>query len=99
MSTSVTIKKSNQKNGKRDQVIHQEAINSIFCPIKVLIHGIKHIKSHTNDISTVIITFFTTTHNGIIPPTYVFNTTVKNTVTELHLSILLNWASVSENTQ
>ena len=37
LCTAATMSISNQKNGKRCQVIHQEAINNECCPIQALI--------------------------------------------------------------
>ena len=83
--TAATLKISNQKNGKRDQVIHQESTNSFYCPIKALIRRITYIKSHTSDTTKVISTYFTNKSTGFIPPASAINTAVKTAVTELHL--------------
>ena len=52
--TSATLSIFNQKNGKRNQSIHQEAINGDTCPVKALIRRIKHIRAHTYKRDTVL---------------------------------------------
>ena len=56
--TASTLGISNQKNGRRNQVIHQEAIHSDFCPSRALIRRVKHILAHTSDKNTMLGTVF-----------------------------------------
>ena len=57
--TAATLNISNQKNGVRAQTIHQEAIGTKFCPVKAIIRRIKHIRSNTNDLDTMLGSYFT----------------------------------------
>ena len=85
--TSATLSISNQKNGRRNQSIHQERVACTHCPILALIRRVKHIQSHTSDPSTCIGTYFSSrAHKGrIVGPTDI-NTAVKQAVTDLGLA-------------
>ena len=56
--TAATLNIANQKNGVRQQTIHQEAISSGVCPVKAIIRRVKHIRQHTNDLSTMLGSYF-----------------------------------------
>jgi len=61
LCTSATLSISNQKNGKRSQVIHHEATGTYSCPIQAVIRRIKHIQKYTNK-STIIGSYFSSKH-------------------------------------
>lgn len=66
LCTACTLNISNQKNGKRNQVIHQEALHNDFCPIRALIRRIKHILDHDKNPNVMIGTVYTANGpNGI----------------------------------
>jgi len=84
--TAATLSISNQKNGKRSQVIHQEATFDQTCPIKAIIRRIKHIQSHTTDHNTMLGTYFTPKHpTGRAITAADINTAVKSSVADLGL--------------
>ena len=58
---AATLSISNQKNGRRAQTIHQEAIHLIHCPVRAVIRRVKHILANTNNQDTIIGTYFTPT--------------------------------------
>ena len=61
LCTSATLSISNQKNGKRSQVIHHETTNTDSCPIRALIRRLKHIQQYTND-NAIIGSYFSSKH-------------------------------------
>lgn len=76
-----------QNNGCRAQTIHQEAIHQRHCPVRAVIHRLKHILSRTNDQDTIIGTFFTTTYSqGKCVTTTKINNAVKQAVKALNLN-------------
>lgn len=84
--TAATLSISNQKNGKRSQVIHQEATCDKDCPIKAVIRRIKHIYAHTADQNTMLGTYFAAPHPlGRALTAADINTAVKSSVSELGL--------------
>jgi hypothetical protein len=50
--TSVTLKITNQKNGRMGGTIHQKATGDVHCPVRALARRIHHINTHTTDDST-----------------------------------------------
>ena len=87
LCTAATMSISNQKNGKRCQVIHQEAINNECCPIRALIRRIHHILAHTNNPTTIISTYFQSQScTGRVITATDINRAVKSAVEELGLS-------------
>ena len=60
--TAETLSISNQKNGRRAQTIHQEAIYLRHCPVRAVIRRVKHILLHTTNQDTIIGTIFTPTN-------------------------------------
>ena len=77
---------SDQKNGKRSQVIHQEAIHNGFCPIRALIRRLRHILANTSDPTTIISTYFQTPFcKGRVISANDINKGVKSAVTQLGL--------------
>ena len=56
--TAATLNISNQKNGVRAQTIHQEAIGTKRCPVQAIIWRVHHIRSHTNDLNTMLGSYF-----------------------------------------
>ena len=59
--TAITLSISNQKNGKRNQTIHQKVLNTLNCPIRAVIYRIKHIQAHTKDTNKIVGTYYATT--------------------------------------
>ena len=87
LCTAATMSISNQKNGKRSQVIHQEAIHNEFCPIRALIRRIHHIQANTSDPTTIISTYFQTPYcKGRAISANDINQGVKSAVTRLGLA-------------
>ena len=85
--TSATLSISNQKNGKCNQSIHQEAITGDTCPVKALIRRVKHIRAHTSRRDTVLGTYFaSTSHKGRILGESDMNTALKQAVKDLGLA-------------
>ena len=58
---AATLSISKQKNEKKAQPIHQEAIHLKHCPVRAVIRKVKHILLHTTNQDTIIGTFFTPT--------------------------------------
>ena len=56
--TAATLSILNQKNGKRNQSIHQEALHTDICPVKALIQHVKHIWRYTRDTNTKLGTYY-----------------------------------------
>jgi hypothetical protein len=85
--TSATIQLDNQKNGKRNATIHQQATRTDVCPVKALIRRVVHIRLHTTNTQTLIGTYFSPSkpHGWIVTATDI-NTTLKNAVTSLGLA-------------
>ncbi|KAG7365492.1 hypothetical protein IV203_038696 [Nitzschia inconspicua] len=75
------------KNGRRNQVIHQEATRDVTCPIAAIIRCIHRIRQHTSDPTTMLGTYFTG-HKHVAKQVTVtdITTTLKNTVQVLGLS-------------
>jgi hypothetical protein len=67
---------SNQKNGKRDAIIHHKATQDITCPVAALARRVNHIWKHTTAPNTMIGAYFT--HKGAsaqhFTPTNINNT-------------------------
>ena len=63
LCTEATLSISNQKNGKRRQVIHHHTISEAHCPVRALIRRIKHIYNHcpSNASQLIIGTYFAPT--------------------------------------
>ncbi|KAG7368937.1 hypothetical protein IV203_031680 [Nitzschia inconspicua] len=85
--TEATLRISNQKNGRRNQVIHQEATRDVTCPIAAIIRRVHHIRQHTSNPTTMLGTYFTG-HKHIAKQVTVtdITTALKNTVQVLVLS-------------
>ena len=84
---AATLSISNQKNGRRVQAIHQEAIHLKHCPVRAVICRVKHILLHTTNQDTIIGTFFTPTYpQGTGVTVAKINKTIKNTVKMLNLN-------------
>ena len=84
--TAATLSISNQKNGRRAQTIHQEAIHLKHCPVRAVIRRVKHILAHTTNQDTIIGTFFTPTDpEGKSITASKMNKAVKYAVTFLNL--------------
>ena len=84
--TAATLSIPNQKNGKRSQVIHQEATLDKVCRIKTVIRRIKHIHDHTTDQNTILGTYFTATYpTGRALTAADMNIAVTSSVSELGL--------------
>ncbi|KAG7352982.1 hypothetical protein IV203_009030 [Nitzschia inconspicua] len=85
--TAATLRISNQKNGRRNQVIHQEATRDVTCPIAAIIRRVHHIRQHTSDPATMLGTYFTG-HKHVAKQVTVtdITTALKNTVQVLGLS-------------
>ena len=84
--TSATLSISNQKNGKRSQVIHHEALHTPGCPIQAIIRQIKHIQAHTSEQHTTLGSYFSSIHapeRTILASA--MNTAIKNAVYALGL--------------
>ena len=82
-----TLSISNQKIGHIAQIIDQEAIHQRHCPVRVVIHRLKHILLHTNSQDTIIGTFFTPTcPQGKGVTASKINNTIKRTVKTLNLN-------------
>ena len=84
-ATAATLNISNQKNGVRQQTIHQEAINSPDCPVKAIIRRVKHITNHTFNQSTMIGTYFTKTNLARHVAAKYINNAIKDSVQDLQL--------------
>ena len=56
--TAATLNISNQKNGVRAHTIHQDAIGTKRCPVRAVIRRVHHIRSHTNDLDTMLGSYF-----------------------------------------
>ena len=85
--TAATLRISNQKNGRRNQVIHHEATQDITCPIAALIRRVHHIHQHTQDPSTMLGTYFLTPkHTARHVTSTEINTALKNTTQVLGLA-------------
>ena len=86
--TSITLSISNQKNGKRNQTIHQESLHTKNCPNRAVIRRVKHIQAHTTNTDEIIGTYFA---NKSAPGKQVtpdqMNKAVKRAVTDLRLDI------------
>ena len=80
-----TLNISNQKNGQRQQTIHQEAIGNSNCPVRAIIGRIKHIHKFTTDPNTMIGTWFNNKGEGRHITARLINKAVKDAVTDLHL--------------
>ncbi|KAG7346624.1 hypothetical protein IV203_005693 [Nitzschia inconspicua] len=85
--TAATLRISNQKNGRRNQVIHQEATRDVTCPIAAIIRRVHHIRQHTSDPTTMLGTYFTG-HKHVAKQVTVtdITTALKNTVQVLGLA-------------
>ena len=84
-ATAATLNISNQKNGVRQQTIHQEAIHNPNCPVRAIIRRVKHITNHTRNPQTMIGTYFT--KKGILRHVSGrnINDAIKQSVSELQL--------------
>ena len=56
--TPATLNISNQKNGVRQQTIHQEALGTATCPVSAIIRRVKHIRQHTANPETMLGSYF-----------------------------------------
>ncbi|KAG7360527.1 hypothetical protein IV203_035626 [Nitzschia inconspicua] len=85
--TAATLRISNQKNSRRNQVIHQEATRDVTCPIAAIIRCVHHIRQHTSDPTTMLGTYFTG-HKHVAKQVTVtdITTALKNTVQVLVLA-------------
>ncbi|KAG7338688.1 hypothetical protein IV203_037292 [Nitzschia inconspicua] len=85
--TAATLHISNQKNGRRNQVIHQEVTRDVTCPIDAIIHRVHHIRQHTSDPATMLGTYFNG-HNHVAKQVTVtdITTALENTVQVLGLA-------------
>ncbi|KAG7353946.1 hypothetical protein IV203_003302 [Nitzschia inconspicua] len=85
--TAATLRISNQKNGRRNQVIHQEATRDVTCPIAAIIRRVHHILQHTSDLTTMLGTCFPG-HKQVAKQVTItdITTALKNTVQVLGLS-------------
>lgn len=85
-ATAATLTISNQKNGTRNQRIHQEAIPTIHCHVKALARRVSHILHHTANLDTIISTYF---HHHNKPHSITasdMNNAVKNAVIRLNMN-------------
>ena len=57
--TSATLSILNQKSGRTNQSVHQEATGTDTCPVTALIRRLTSIRDHTNDTQTCISAYFT----------------------------------------
>ena len=58
--TAITLSILNQKNGKRNQTIHQESLHTKNCPNRAVIRQVKYIQAHTTNTNKIIRTYFAT---------------------------------------
>ena len=96
--TAAMLNISNQKNGVRQQTIHQEAIDSPNCPVKAIIRRVKHITNHTLNQNTMIGTYFTETNLARHVAAKYSNTAIKESVQELQLEKWIwrsNWSAAT----
>ena len=85
-ATAATLNISNQKNGRRQQTIHQEALGHSNCPVRAIIRRIKHIQEFTDNPSTMIGTWFNTKGVGRhITRRLIINHAVREAVKDLKL--------------
>lgn len=56
--TAATLSINNQKNGMRNQSVHQETNGTDLCPVKALIHHVTYLWHHTRDLNTKLGTYF-----------------------------------------
>ena len=56
--TAATLNISNQKNGVRQQTIHQEALGTATCPVSAITRRVKHIRQHTANTETMLGSYF-----------------------------------------
>jgi Phage integrase family len=84
--TSATLCINNQKNGKRNSIIHHHCTNTLVCPVKTIIHRIHHIRTYSIDSNVMIGTYFTPTQpTGRHVTSADINTLLKSTVKALGL--------------
>ena len=84
-ATAATLNISNQKNGHRQQTIHQEALGHSNCPVRALIRRVKHIQEFTNDPSTMIGTWFNYKGVGRHITGRLINNAIREAVKDLNL--------------
>ena len=59
--TSATLRLDNQKNGKRNAVIHHHTTGHLVCPVKALIRRVAHIRCFSTDPATMLGKYFSAT--------------------------------------
>ena len=56
--TAATLSIRNQKNGKKNNSVHVEAIFTDYCPVRALIRRIKHIRRNSPTLNLCLSTYF-----------------------------------------
>jgi integrase len=81
---SATLTLTNQKNGTKGAVIHNEATFDIHCPVQALARRVTHILSNTSALDTPLSAYFEGKRCRHVLPSHI-NTTVKDAVRALNL--------------
>jgi hypothetical protein len=81
---AATLTLTNQKNGTKGAVIHNEAIDDHTCPVQSLARRVSHILSFTPDLTTPLSAYFDLGRRRHILSSHI-NSTVKDAVRSLNL--------------
>jgi hypothetical protein len=85
-ATAATLTLTNQKNGTKGAVIHNDAIHNPSCPVRSLARRVSHILAHTSDLDTPLSAYFSNGTLGQILSANI-NRVVKDAVRALHLHL------------
>jgi hypothetical protein len=83
---AATLTLTNQKNGTKGAVIHNDAIYDPSCPVQSLARRVAHILSHTHDLDTPLSAYYSRGRMRHILSSHI-NTTVKAAVRALQLHL------------
>jgi hypothetical protein len=83
---AATLTLTNQKNGTKGAVIHNDATGTIHCPVQSLARRVSHILSHTTDLDTPLSAYFAKGRTRHILSSHI-NTAVKAATRALKLHL------------
>jgi hypothetical protein len=84
---AATLTLTNQKNGTKGAVIHNDAIHDAHCPIHSLARRVSDILAFTNDIDTPLSAHYDPGHTRQVLSSHINNTAVKSAARALKLHL------------
>jgi integrase len=83
---AATLTLTNQKNGTKGAVIHNDSTGTIHCPVQSLARRVSHILSHTDDLDTPLSAYFSDGRIRHVLASHI-NTAVKSATRALKLHL------------